>query len=269
MLEDFLARHSVARELVTSTLTGLGVYAVCAVVILIAERDLKAYRTRSALNDLAYAVFYQCSIYNLFVLPLFAFVVPRVQFLRVGLLLNMQPLVAIVVCWISFDFFAYGVHRMQHAVRPLWAFHSVHHAATRLTFLTANRIHAVEQLYVGMLMIVPAFLLGIPQPRWLPLLFVQLFIETMQHARLRWTFGPLHRVLVSPTFHSMHHSVDAQEHNSNYGRILSIWDVLFGTFTAAPEPAQRAGVDGMEIPERLTAQFAHPFRFIVRASRSH
>jgi len=167
-----LARHAFLHELVRSTLLGLAVYTVCALVILAAERSqrssMSAYRTRNALNDLAYVVFYQCSLYNVLASPLFASIVPRLKFLRAGLLLNLPPFTSLLVCWLIFDFLNYGIHWLQHRVAPLWAFHSVHHAQTQVTFLTANRIHAVEQLYVGLLMIVPAFVLGIPQPRWLP-----------------------------------------------------------------------------------------------------
>jgi sterol desaturase/sphingolipid hydroxylase (fatty acid hydroxylase superfamily) len=267
---ELLARHPYLRELATSTLIGLGVYIVCALVIVAAElaqrRDMSIYRTPNALNDLAYAVFYKCSIYNVLVMPLFSFLSPRLQFLRIGLLLRLPPIVSLVVCWIVFDFLNYWIHRLQHAVRPLWAFHSVHHAQTRLTFLSANRIHALEQLCMGVLMITPAFLLGLPQRLWLPLLFAQIFSETFQHARLSWSFGPMHRLLVSPAFHAVHHSADEHEYNGNYGRVFSLWDVLFGTFVPSVQTTRRYGVDGMDIPERLTAQFVHPFRYLLSRS---
>jgi sterol desaturase/sphingolipid hydroxylase (fatty acid hydroxylase superfamily) len=224
---------------------------------------MNVYRTPNALNDLAYAAFYQCSIYALIVAPLFALLAPRLQFLRLGLALKLPPLAATIGCWLLFDFLNYWIHRLQH-VGPLWAFHSVHHAQTQLTFLSSNRIHVVEQLYVSVLMIVPAFVLGVPQPRWLPLLMLQLFSETMQHARLNWTLGPLHRLFVSPASHALHHSTDPREHSGNYARVLSLWDVIFGTFVRSGAPVQRFGVEGMEVPERLTAQFAHPFRLLFR-----
>jgi sterol desaturase/sphingolipid hydroxylase (fatty acid hydroxylase superfamily) len=264
---DWLTRHHFLYELVRSTLMGLGVYVLCALVIIVAElrqrSDMSVYRTPNALNDLAYVLFYQCSIYNLLVSPLFAFVEPRLRFLRFGLMLNLPPVVALISCWVIFDFLNYWTHRLQHSVEPLWAFHSVHHTQTRLTFLTGNRIHAVEQLYIGMLMMIPAFLLGVPQPRWLPLLLAQVFSETMQHSRLTWTFGPMHRLVVSPSFHAVHHSTDAREYNGNYGRVFSIWDFLFGTFVYSERTTRRQGVDGMDVPEKLTAQFVHPFRVLV------
>jgi sterol desaturase/sphingolipid hydroxylase (fatty acid hydroxylase superfamily) len=263
---ELLARHPYLRDLTISTLIGLGVYAVCAAVIVAAElvnrRDMGVYRTRSALNDLAYAVFYKCSIYNLLVAPFFAFLSPRLQFLRLDLLSGVPAIVSLLVCWIIADFFNYWMHRLQHAARPLWAFHSVHHTQTQLTFLSANRIHAVEQLTVSVIMIVPAFVLGLPQRLWLPLLFAQIFSETAQHARLDWSFGPLHRLFVSPAFHVIHHSTDEREYNGNYGRVFALWDVLFGTFVRSERTTRSYGVEGMDVPETLTAQFIHPFRYL-------
>ncbi len=267
-LFEFFARHRSVRELVISTLIGLGVYVACALIIVAAERsqrrDLRIYRTRNALNDLGYAVFYKCSIYNVLVFPLFALLSPRLKFLQMTPMARLPPAVAFIACWIIFDFLNYWMHRLQHGVPALWAFHSVHHTQTQLTFLSANRIHAVEQLYVGVLMMIPALLLGIPQPRWLPLLLAQTFSETMQHARLNWTFGPLRWLIVSPAFHAVHHSTDDREYNANYARVLSVWDVVFGTSVFSKEKERRYGVDGMDVPETLTAQFAHPFRYLAR-----
>ena len=114
---------------------------------------------------------------------------------------------------------------------------------------------------------IPAFLLGMPQPLWLPILMAQVFSETMQHARLTWTFGPLHRLFVSPAIHAIHHSADEREYNGNYGRVFSLWDALFGTFVRA-DGRRCEGVEGMDVPERLTAQFIHPFRVLAGASVS-
>lgn len=265
-LIELLEKHPAAYELAVSTLIGLGVYAVCALIVIAAELshggDLRVYRTRSSLIDLAYAVFYKCSIYNLLVFPLYALLVPRLKFLQVNALADLPVVWSVLVGWLIFDFLNYWTHRLQHASGSLWAFHSVHHAPTRLTFLSANRIHAFEQLYVGVLMLVPAFLLGIPQPRWLPILFVQIFSETTQHAQLDWSFGPLRWLFISPVTHAIHHSAEAHDYNANYGRVLAVWDVIFGTYRFERAP-RRYGVDGMDVPERLGAQFIHPFRLLA------
>jgi sterol desaturase/sphingolipid hydroxylase (fatty acid hydroxylase superfamily) len=73
-------------------------------------------------------------------------------------------------------------------------------------------------------------------------------IGTLQHANLRWTFGPAGRVLVSPAYHRLHHAPDTQQ--ANLGVVLTIWDVLAGraTFPARNAAAGRTGLDGRPVP---------------------
>jgi len=53
----------------------------------------------------------------------------------------------------------------------------------------------------------------------------------------------LRLLLVTPDMHRVHHSVEDDEANSNFGFNLSIWDRLFGTYRDQP----RAGHEGMTI----------------------
>jgi len=53
----------------------------------------------------------------------------------------------------------------------------------------------------------------------------------------------LRRVLVTPDMHRVHHSIHRNEHDSNYGFALSVWDRLLGTYVAQPA----MGHDGMTI----------------------
>jgi sterol desaturase/sphingolipid hydroxylase (fatty acid hydroxylase superfamily) len=59
--------------------------------------------------------------------------------------------------------------------------------------------------------------------------------------------GALDRLLrllvVTPDMHRVHHSVEDDEANSNFGFNLSVWDRLFGTYRAQP----RAGHLDMNI----------------------
>jgi sterol desaturase/sphingolipid hydroxylase (fatty acid hydroxylase superfamily) len=53
---------------------------------------------------------------------------------------------------------------------------------------------------------------------------------------LRW-------LLVTPDMHRVHHSMEPDETNSNFGFNLSVWDRLMGTYRAQP----RLGQSGMQI----------------------
>jgi sterol desaturase/sphingolipid hydroxylase (fatty acid hydroxylase superfamily) len=60
----------------------------------------------------------------------------------------------------------------------------------------------------------------------------------------------LRLVFVTPDMHRVHHSVRNDEHHTNFGFNLSIWDRVFGTYVAQP----REGHAGMSIglPEYQT-----------------
>src|SRR3954447_4490883 len=50
------------------------------------------------------------------------------------------------------------------------------------------------------------------------------------HANVRFGFGNWgDRLLVSPKFHRMHHSITAGKKGCNFATLFPIWDILFGT----------------------------------------
>jgi sterol desaturase/sphingolipid hydroxylase (fatty acid hydroxylase superfamily) len=107
------------------------------------------------------------------------------------------------------------------------------------------------------------------------LITVYVCIGTLQHANVRWTFGPLGRLLVSPAYHRLHHAPDTQA--VNLGVVLTIWDVLVGCarFPARGDAAGRTGLDGRPVPVEqgaaaapalllLAEQLVEPFRAPAR-----
>jgi sterol desaturase/sphingolipid hydroxylase (fatty acid hydroxylase superfamily) len=80
------------------------------------------------------------------------------------------------------------------------------------------------------------------------LITIYVCIGTLQHANLRWTFGPLGRVIVSPAYHRLHHAADNQA--VNLGVVLTAWDILTGCarFPARRAAAGRTGLDGRPVP---------------------
>ena len=73
-------------------------------------------------------------------------------------------------------------------------------------------------------------------------------IGTLQHANLRWSFGPLGRVIVSPAYHRLHH--DRENQAVNLGVVLTVWDVLVGRarFPCRSDRAGRTGLHGRPVP---------------------
>lgn len=147
---------------------------------------------------------------------------------------------------LMFDLAIWAQHLVTHKVPLFWRFHRVHHADRDFDVTTALRFHPVEIAASAGLKVGLVYLLG---PSALAVLLFEVLLNAtamFNHANLALP-GPVdrvvRRVLVTPDMHRVHHSTDREEHDSNYGFALSVWDRLFGTYR--PEP--KAGHTGMTV----------------------
>jgi sterol desaturase/sphingolipid hydroxylase (fatty acid hydroxylase superfamily) len=142
-----------------------------------------------------------------------------------------HQVVTFVLYAIILDFSEYWRHRLSHRFRWWWALHSLHHAQRQMTFWSDDRNHLIDEIISFLWFTAVALMIGIP-PLQFPLLVLLLrFLESLSHANVRLSFGPVgERLLISPRFHRAHHGVlAAGQRSCNYGAILPWWDMLFGT----------------------------------------
>jgi sterol desaturase/sphingolipid hydroxylase (fatty acid hydroxylase superfamily) len=139
-------------------------------------------------------------------------------------------------------------HYADHRLDPLWRFHALHHSQEELSVLTSFRAHPLMHTTGFILATVPVIALMPTRPIAPVLITIYVCIGTLQHANLRWTFGPLGLVLVSPAYHRLHHAPDTQ--GVNLGVVLTVWDVLAGRarFPSRGDAAGRTGLDGRPVP---------------------
>jgi sterol desaturase/sphingolipid hydroxylase (fatty acid hydroxylase superfamily) len=166
------------------------------------------------------------------------------------------------------DFIGYWTHRLFHR-RPLWRFHAVHHAVTRLDWLSAVRVHPLNEVATRVAHVLPLFALGFRAPVLAGLApFFGLYALSL-HANLPWTFGPLRRVLASPAFHRWHHTTEERGLDKNFAAMLPVWDVIFGTYYL-PEGDQPSVFGTRDpVPQGFLKQLVWPFRrrVLLDASR--
>jgi sterol desaturase/sphingolipid hydroxylase (fatty acid hydroxylase superfamily) len=230
----------------------------------LSRASLKRYVSRNFLNDLLYSLFYRGGAYTLFVYqPFFNSLRPKLAIIDLHLLSRIPYYWSLPIYFLGIDLVGYWIHRLQHT-RFFWPFHSVHHSQQTLTFLTFYRFHFVEEFFANAAAIIPLLLLGAPPRVWLPISFLQWFLQAIQHSELNWRMGPLYRAIAGPVFHSIHHSPDPQYFNKNFGMAFSFWDFLFGTAVDAPERCRIYGVSGLNMPETILGQFLTPFRMLYR-----
>lgn len=127
------------------------------------------------------------------------------------------------------DFLYYWEHRLEHRIRLLWSYHSIHHSSPIYNYTTALRVSFIDN-FVTWIFFVPAILLGLHPIVVLLAISVMLVYQTWVHTELIGTLGVLEFVLMTPSLHRVHHGSDTIYLDKNYGAIFSVWDRCFGTF---------------------------------------
>lgn len=176
---------------------------------------------------------------------------------------------AVIVAVVALDFFIWLQHVMVHAVPLLWRLHRVHHADLDYDVTTGARFHPLEILLSMLIKFAVIVLLG---PPVLAVILFEILLNAtsmFNHSNVRMP-ASVDRVLrlfvVTPDMHRVHHSVEDDETNSNFGFNLPWWDRLFGTYRDQP----RGGHEAMTLGIRtfrdrkscawLTGMLAMPFR---------
>jgi len=136
--------------------------------------------------------------------------------------------------WISglllYDLCFYCHHRAGHRVAFLWATHAVHHQSEDYNLSTALRQPATNWL-AGWVFYLPLAILGYP-PQVIAVvglidILYQFWIHTELIGRMRWLDG----IFNTPSNHRVHHAVNEEYLDRNYGGILILWDRCFGTYS--------------------------------------
>jgi sterol desaturase/sphingolipid hydroxylase (fatty acid hydroxylase superfamily) len=165
------------------------------------------------------------------------------------------------------DLIGYWVHRWFHG-RRLWRFHAVHHSSRRLDWLSALRVHPVNDLVTKLVQTAVLACLGFPLKALAGYVLFLTFYSALLHANLNWSFGPLRYVIASPLFHRWHHTTEEQGLDKNYALVFPLLDLVFGTFYL-PRDVQptRFGTSSTRIPDGYIGQILFPFRRVERSLR--
>lgn len=144
-----------------------------------------------------------------------------------------NPFASVLLYVLIIDFGEYWRHRLQHRLRWWWQLHALHHAQRDMTFWSDDRNHIFDEIIAAFWMGAVALLIGVPPAQFPLVIFATKFIESLSHANLRWNFGALKYVLVSPQFHRVHHAIgvghEGAKQGVNFSVMFSFWDKLFGT----------------------------------------
>ena len=146
-------------------------------------------------------------------------------------------LISIAASVIIMDVVIYFQDIMVHAVPILWRLHRVHHADLDFDVTTGARFHPIEIILSMLIKLGAIVLLGAPA-------VAVIIFEVLLNATSMFNHGNvripqtidryLRWLVVTPDMHRVHHSIEDDEANSNFGFNLPWWDRLFGTYRDQP-----------------------------------
>lgn len=143
----------------------------------------------------------------------------------------------IVAFLLLFDLTIYLQHRLFHWQPLLWRMHRMHHTDPDYDLTTGNRFHPGSILISAAIKLGLVLLLG-PVPVAIVLAEILLNATSMfNHSNVNLPLKLdkiLRRIVVTPDMHRVHHSIEADEHNHNFGFNFPWWDHLFGTYQEQP-----------------------------------
>lgn len=135
------------------------------------------------------------------------------------------------------DLAIYWQHRWMHLVPWLWRLHRVHHCDTRFEVTLGLRFHPLEIILSLLFKCVVIAALGVDPVTVLVYEILLAVFSLFSHADITLPTGwdrTLRRLVITPDWHRVHHSVHRLETDSNYGNFLSLWDRLFASAIEQP-----------------------------------
>ena len=153
----------------------------------------------------------------------------------------------------------YWAHRFGHEWPWWWRLHAVHHAPHRMVALNNYRLHPLDLVLKISFAAVPVLLLGFGPEAIAIAAVIKSVVVTFQHADIDLRHGPLNFLFATNSVHRWHHSARVEEANSNYGGVLSLFDLAFGTYRVPAEDLE---------PERmgLFDEKRYPIHTVLRAT---
>lgn len=149
-----------------------------------------------------------------------------------------------LLLFLGVEFCFYWYHRCSHRIRWFWASHSVHHTSKHINFAAAYRLAWTSGISGAFLFYLPLVWMGFSPSQIYFVLGLTLLYQVLLHTELVPRLGPLEKVLNTPSNHRVHHGINPQYRDRNFGNVLIIFDHLFGTYAAErPEEPSRYGLE--------------------------
>lgn len=141
-----------------------------------------------------------------------------------------SSVIVYIIAFFALDFAGYWVHRIQHITNFFWNGHIVHHSSEEFNLACALRQSISSIVRIFIVFLIPAALFGVPGQVINIVAPLHLFAQFWYHTQHINRMGFLEKIIVTPSHHRVHHAINPEYIDKNYGQIFIFWDKWFGTF---------------------------------------
>lgn len=134
------------------------------------------------------------------------------------------------IAFIALDFAGYWIHRIAHEYNFFWNNHIIHHSSEDFNLACALRQSISSIVKIFTIFLLPAALLGVPGQVVAIVAPLHLFAQFWYHTQHIDKMGFLEKIIVTPSHHRVHHAINKEYMDKNYGQIFIFWDKMFGTY---------------------------------------
>ncbi len=175
-----------------------------------------------------------------------------------------------LIAFFALDFAGYWTHRIAHEYNIFWNNHIIHHSSEEFNLACALRQSISGIVKIFAVFLLPAAILGV-QPEVIAVVApLHLFAQFWYHTQHIGKMGFLEKIIVTPSHHRVHHAINPEYLDKNYGQIFIFWDRWFGTFQEEREDIP--AVYGVTRPVRtwnpIKINFMHLWLLIQDAWRT-
>jgi sterol desaturase/sphingolipid hydroxylase (fatty acid hydroxylase superfamily) len=135
-----------------------------------------------------------------------------------------------LIAFVVLDFAGYVVHALDHRINFFWNSHIIHHSSEEFNLACALRQSISVFVRLFIILLLPAAILGVPKEVIAVVAPLHLFAQFWYHTRHIGKMGWLEKIIVTPSHHRVHHAINPEYMDKNYGQIFIFWDKWFGTF---------------------------------------
>jgi len=135
--------------------------------------------------------------------------------------------------YIVWEFGHFIYHYLAHKVRLLWCLHSTHHAPETMNLSITYAHFFLEAPYADVIRTSVCILAGVSPPMLFLIMFIDgtwgAFIHVGENILKKGRMGFLHKIILTPSYHRVHHARNPLYMDTNFCNLLNIWDWAFGT----------------------------------------